>query len=381
MSDQASMQYSEAYCRLPVAELYRAHDRGEGSLVWRERIGSVIGSAKIMSRFDDVMHVAFELSACGAVEAFSGELPISIVWRDAGLHRREPYATCPDCGRAVKQLIARCHAWKCRTCHSLVNRGSLIRSNARLTEQVEHLEGEVGRGRPKGMHSSTYEARRALLAYKKARLGSGALRADSRYEQVVSHHVAGSRKKTVRKRMLKEQGAQQQLFQGRLITFLNDEFTARSCQFIRFIASMEEHEAMSIGSDLIVARARIDPIMLGAADETAERQPNGPLQTIVEVPFQGDQKLLLFGSEKGVPLPPCVAEIDASALLIRFVFSGSVEEQPALRIRIDEQLSVLRQQVERQASSLAAYNWSLQGEARRYIAVARSKDPGKGKEG
>jgi ribosomal protein L37AE/L43A len=360
------LRYSEAYCRIPVAALHRGYDQGHGTLVWRDASGHTIGSAMVSSRFDGVMRVAFDMAASGAVEAYTGEVAISFVWRDAGMHRQEAYAVCPGCKRPAKHLIAKNHRWQCRRCHGLVNRSSLIRHNARLTEKVEHLEGEVGRGRRKGMHSRTYERLRAQLAEYRELLGEDGLSADARFNHVVTAHV--SRKiegKKIRLPSVKS-AVGNQLFEGRLIQFLNEHFIANAERVVNALPADLRLAHRELLIDSIVQGAQLRTLVLGDVDELTAGL-GASRQTVVEVSYLGDERLLAFHSEVGAKLPPTLAQIDQDAHVIRFVFSGDEESRPAVRARIDHELAALREQIARQTLSLATYHKYLRAEAARYI--------------
>jgi len=360
------LPYIEAYCRIPVAALHRDYDQGYGTLVWRDASGHTIGSATVTSRFDGVMRVAFDIGASGAVEAYTGEVAINFVWRGAGMHRQEAYAVCPGCERPAKHLIAKDHRWQCRRCHGLVNRSSLIRHNARLTEKVEHLEGEVGRGRPKGMHSTTYERLRAQLAEYRERLGKDSLHADVRFNHVVTAHV--SRKiesKKVNFQSVKP-ALDNQLFCGRLIEFLNDNFIANAKRVVNAFSINLRAAHRELLIDSIVQGAQLRTLVLGDVDELTTGL-GASRQTVVEVSYLGDERLLAFHSEVGAKLPPTLAQIDQDAHVIRFVFSGDEESRPAVRARIDHEIAALREQIARQTLSLATYHKHLRAEAARYL--------------
>jgi ribosomal protein L37AE/L43A len=360
------LRYSEAYCRIPVAALHRGYDQGQGTLVWRDASGHTIGSAKVSSRFDGVMRVAFDMAASGAVEAYSGEVAINFVWRDAGMHRQEVYAVCPGCGRPAKHLIAKDHRWQCRRCHGLVNRSSLIRHNARLTEKVEHLEGEVGRGRPKGMHSTTFERLRAQLAEYRGLLGKDSLHADVRFNHVVTAHVASKIKsKKINFPSIKP-ALDNQLFRGRLIEFLNDHFIANAGRVVNALPANLRAADRELLIESIVQGAQLRTLVLGDVDELTTGL-GASRQTVVEVSYLGDERLLAFHSEVGATMPPTFAQIDRDAHVIRFVFSDNEEGQRAVRVRIDHEIAALREQIDRQALSLAKYHKDLRVEAARYL--------------
>lgn len=365
------MRYCEAYCRLPVAALYQAFDVGHGRLVWRDSAKSVIGSGQVVSRFDNVMHVSFEHRASGAVEAYAGEIGVEIVLKDAGLRRREAYALCPGCRRPVKQLIAKEHGWKCRTCHGLVNRSSLLRDNARLTEKVERLEGKIGGGRPKGMHNATYERLVAQLAEHRERLGPRALRADGRFGHVVTHHIIGHIEKKVPTRA-QCKGSKDVIFTERLIDLLTAHFIAVAEKIVNATHAdlLELHRDHIM--DMIERGARVSALVLGKADEFVEAaSASTEARTIIEIPFFGDARLFQVHSEAGEPLPPCFGQIDEKAQLIRFTFHGSANDQPLLRVLIDEQQAVLHEQIARQKRGIERYHETLRLDARRYLNSRR----------
>jgi hypothetical protein len=355
------MRYCEAFCRLPVSALYRSHDLGNGELVWRDSTGGVIGSAKVMSRSGGLMHVAFAINPSGAVEAYAGEVAVDFVFRDAGMHRREVYAICPGCRGTVKQLIGKDHRWLCRSCHGLVNRSSLIRHNARLTEKVEQLEAKVGRGRPKGMHNATYERLTLKLAEYRERLGENALRADSRFDHVVTHQIAGVVENKKEKVTVKNFDQFSLLFSQRLIAFFNQHFIANANEIVNGVPADLRNSLRAHLIDMITRNARILPLVLGQADEFIEASSApGLCRTIVEVSFSGNAGLLQAHSEVSPSLPPCFGQVDEEARVIRFILPGSVKDQPVLRVRMDEQLAVLREQVARQARALVGYHDALQ---------------------
>lgn len=362
------MRYCEAFCRLPVSALYRPHDLGNGELVWRDSTGGVIGSAKVMSRSGGLMHIAFAINPSGAVEAYAGEVAVDFVFRDAGMHRREVYAICPRCRGTVKQLIAKDHRWLCRSCHGLVNRSSLIRHNARLTETVEQLEAEVGRGRPKGMHNATYERLTLKLAEYRERLGENALRADSRFGHVVTHQISGVVENKKEKVPVINSDQLELLFRQRLFAFFNNHFIAIGDQIVNGIPADLRNSLRTHLIDMITRNARISPLVLGTPDEFIEASsPPGLCRTIVEVPFSGNAELLQAHSEVAPSLPPCFGQVDEEAHVIRFIIPGSVKDQPVLPVQMDEQLAVLREQVARQARALIKYHDALKLEAGRFL--------------
>lgn len=365
------MRYCEAYCRLPVAALYQAFDAGHGTLVWRDATGSVIGSGQVVSRFDNVMRVSFEHRASGAVEAYAGEIGFGLVLKQAGLLRREAYGLCPECRRPVKHLIAREHMWKCTRCHGLVNRSSLIRDNSRLTEKVERLAARISGGRPKGMHNATYNRLVAQLAELRERLGPYALRADSRFEHVVTHHVSGPVKKTVLARSTSK-SVIDLIFMGRLIDLLTHHFIAVADNIVNstpanLLEPLREHLAERIERD-----AQMSALVLGKVDEFVEEAADlARSRTIIEIPFFGDTRLFRVHSEAGEPLPPCFGQIDEEAQLVRFTFQGSVIDQPLLRVRMNEQQAVLHEHIARQKRAIEKYHNTLRLDARRYLDSRR----------
>ena len=72
-------------------------------------------------------------------------------------HFRE-YVLCASCEKR-KTVLVYVKDWKCRQCHGLSMRSQLIDPRLRMYEKITDLEKKVAKGRPKGMHQATYEAK------------------------------------------------------------------------------------------------------------------------------------------------------------------------------------------------------------------------------
>lgn len=245
----------------------------------------------------------------------------------------------------MKHLIAKNGLWRCRKCHGLVNRTSLIRHNARLTEKVDRLEAEVGSGRPRGMHNPTYQRLKAQLSDSRARLGDDVLQADSRFGKVITTHIAGhSKRKIVKELRSTPYTSKPVLFEKRLISLLNDHFVAKTEDVVNRVPKSLWSTSDAFFAEGIVRLAPLRPLVLADADELVERTAvSCEPRTIVELRYLGDERLLFAHSERGKPLPPCSGELDTDAGIIRFTFPGAVDKDPVVRVLIDDQVAVLHE--------------------------------------
>jgi protein-arginine kinase activator protein McsA len=76
---------------------------------------------------------------------------------------RKRYLLCPVCDKQRQSLLF-ARSWACAECHKLLRRSQVIPSGVADVEREAALRLLVGRGRPLGMHSGTYDRRRKELA-------------------------------------------------------------------------------------------------------------------------------------------------------------------------------------------------------------------------
>jgi hypothetical protein len=223
------------------------------------------------------------------------------------------------------------------------------------------------------MHNATYERLNLQLADYRKRLGQNVLRADSRFDHVVTHHIAGNFEIKKEKAKVKNSEQSEILFGQRLIVFLNQHFIAIADGIVNSIPVELRHSLIAHMIDMITRSAPISPLVLGQPEEFVEASSApGVYRTIVEVPFSGNSKLFQAHSEVAPSLPPCFGQVDEKAHVIRFVVPGSVKDQPVLRVQMDDKLAVLREQVARQVRALVLYNDALKREAKRFLDSRQS---------
>ena len=68
------------------------------------------------------------------------------------------YVKCPLC-RNRKQNLYFHHRWACRSCLKLTYRSQVVDPTFRLVEERDDLWARIGKGRPCGMHTRTYQAK------------------------------------------------------------------------------------------------------------------------------------------------------------------------------------------------------------------------------
>jgi hypothetical protein len=145
--------YREAYPRLNIAAALRALKEGRNVCAYERRrpLGHIICTLTPIGLIVD-----FEIIPDGnGLVAARGDQGFKLIREDRTGVRDKRFLLCPVCKRP-RQSVFFGRAWACAECHKLLRRSQVIPHGVGLREQRDDLRTRVGRGRPRGMHSSTY---------------------------------------------------------------------------------------------------------------------------------------------------------------------------------------------------------------------------------
>lgn len=164
-------RYSEAYPRLSVTEALKQWRAGRPHILWRDRLGYVIGVAEIIWESPETLRVRAHVQDLPYMNASSDDRRYSIVYKGSTESNARPYYNCDDCGGDHDLIIINEQGWSCKEFLRLKNRSSLLDEVIRITEDLIRLEGEIGEGRPIGMREAVYQQKQADYRAFQRRLG------------------------------------------------------------------------------------------------------------------------------------------------------------------------------------------------------------------
>lgn len=146
----------EAYPRLNIFEGYRNQGKRQADFLRREAFH--LGLARLAFSEDELL-IFYSIRESGFYDRGFGEVRLPL--KRSNHRDRRPAVKCPGttdkaCGRYVQSLV-----WKgffaCAKCHGLLYGCQLgTRNEVALVALEAKLARKVGKGRPKGMHKTTY---------------------------------------------------------------------------------------------------------------------------------------------------------------------------------------------------------------------------------
>ncbi len=166
--------YAEAYPRLDFIKAQKAIQEGRTICIFERQGRGRIGQFEFGSYESDepyqigLMNGQVRIWPDYHLLGSSVEVAFRLRPAPIGVDHHRNYVLCPSCERRKTVLVYK-KAWKCKDCHGLLMRSQLIDPRARLKEKIAKLEDKVVKGRPKGMHNTTYQNKLELLREFKAR--------------------------------------------------------------------------------------------------------------------------------------------------------------------------------------------------------------------
>jgi hypothetical protein len=152
--------YREAYPRLNVAAAIRAVREGNSVCGFERR--RPIGHLSCREISVGLI-IEYEIIPDGfGLRNAKGEQGFKLIREDRSAVAAKIFLRCPVCLKS-RQSVFFGRAWACAECHRLLRRSQVIPRGVVVREQRDELRSRVSRGRPSGMHSSTYARMRNML--------------------------------------------------------------------------------------------------------------------------------------------------------------------------------------------------------------------------
>lgn len=157
-------RFAEAYPRIDFLKGQRAIAEGRTICVFERRGKARLGQFSFGSYEADephergLMHGLVHIWPDQHLRGREFDVAFRIRSNPIGVNHIRDYALCESCEKR-KTVLVYVKDWKCRQCHGLLTRSQLIDPRLRLYEEIGDLEKRVAKGRPKGMHQATYEAK------------------------------------------------------------------------------------------------------------------------------------------------------------------------------------------------------------------------------
>ena len=155
--------YQEAYPRVTLEEVLAAIKERKRLCVWAHPRGTHRGYG-LLSVADGEIDLLYHVFPFYGEPSGVGIERLQLRDIALGQGRSRQLLVCPSCDQGVSKLIF-FQGWKCQGCQGLRYRSSAIDAKARRSERARQLEAELRAGRPKGVHESTMQKKRAELKY------------------------------------------------------------------------------------------------------------------------------------------------------------------------------------------------------------------------
>ena len=161
--------YLEAYPRLDVLQASAAARRGQGTCVFTDERGRILGGVRFIRVTES--RVVLETSLNGPyLRRGKDQSPLDLLEGNNHPERLGRFAKCPACERRV-QVLSFTDAWACADCHGLRYRRQLVGRRVLDAEELNAAEERLTKPRPKGMHQKSFASRRASDEATVRRLG------------------------------------------------------------------------------------------------------------------------------------------------------------------------------------------------------------------
>jgi hypothetical protein len=142
---------------LAISDLRRLVDADSGHLEWRTAT-ELVGTAEFRWRPPGRHRFVLDhaLRSLDSNNTFEGQAEFQNAFPPSRVGDSRAFIVCNECGNSRFRIYFFEGSWACRICHGLVYASQRKCAGTRNTERLEHLQMEIGRGRPKGMHGSKY---------------------------------------------------------------------------------------------------------------------------------------------------------------------------------------------------------------------------------
>lgn len=154
MAGILSPPHREAFPRLDIIEAEKVHDRLSAPVCIFSQQSKVVGQLFIVDSERDAIIVNY-LFASPYLECNEHQVALKTSSASSPLYKERRSLLCPLCEGRRRILYYR-HLWACADCLKLFYRSQLLDKEVKLWARHDDLAERVGRGRPKGMHNSTY---------------------------------------------------------------------------------------------------------------------------------------------------------------------------------------------------------------------------------
>jgi hypothetical protein len=168
-AERDALPYYEAYPRLAARDVADALLRGLECFEWAWRDdGAAFGWGAVARPSNQVVVVTVK---CKLALGGKSQVVLSTL-RATNYPDRRAFSLfrCPQCRQNRKEVVLATE-WGCVKCSGLIYRSQRKSSEVRQWEKMRRLEGEIGDGRPKGMHRQTYAGKRTELKLLREHLG------------------------------------------------------------------------------------------------------------------------------------------------------------------------------------------------------------------
>lgn len=113
--------YAEAFPHLDVHDLHRASAGESPFHQWVDEDGLILGHVVVDQLGSDLFTFGYRFFGTRNIEPGAGKEAIRVVWRKTGAHWSKPSFQCSGCGKSCSKIYFARGAWKCKSCHDLIN--------------------------------------------------------------------------------------------------------------------------------------------------------------------------------------------------------------------------------------------------------------------
>ena len=151
--------YLEAYPRLNVLKASAAQRRGQGTCVFEDDSGRILGGVRFI-RLDEKFAVLDTLLQGPYLRRYEDRCRLDLSEGNNHPERLGRFTKCPACERR-RQVLIFTDSWACADCHGLKYRRQLVDRKVLDAEELLAAEARLKKSRPKGMRQDTFAKLRA----------------------------------------------------------------------------------------------------------------------------------------------------------------------------------------------------------------------------
>ena len=185
-ADDLPKPHVEAYPRLNVREVRKQLLRGRSTVGWRLNDDVLVGIGRAELLDGHRIRLDTQFREYAHIRAYKKMIVLQCSIRKMDFDQEDLLTHCPLCDSRVRVILFINYEWTCVNCQLLVYRSKAVGDAVRQAERLAKFEEIIKRGRPKGMHTSTYLKLRQERGLLKIELGDHRPRANRAYADVIT---------------------------------------------------------------------------------------------------------------------------------------------------------------------------------------------------